>query len=122
MRTRSSQMASGFRTPRAAALQSEVAERHQFDPPFELSVALRRTKKAILGSFAEGWPEPGTGLGFWDPTRCIEDDVLLRWELEAEHGLSVRSLASSGRVSAGYTNSTRIAVRHERSVTLGSVQ
>ena len=47
-------------------------------------MALRRTKEAILGSFAEGWPEPGTGLGFWDPTRCIEDDVLLRWELEDE--------------------------------------
>src|SRR6266498_3204771 len=66
----------------AAALQSEVADHHQLNPPFELSLALRRTKGAILGSFAEGWKEFGAGL--WDPTRCIEDDALLRWDFENE--------------------------------------
>jgi len=54
----------------AAALQSEISDHHQLNPPFELSLALRSTKGAILGSFAEGWAEFGAGL--WDPTKCIE--------------------------------------------------
>jgi hypothetical protein len=64
----------------AVALQSEVADRWHVNPPFELTVALRHANGAILGSFAEGWPEPQTV--FWDSAACIEDDILLRWEVD----------------------------------------
>jgi len=63
----------------AAGLQSEVADRWHLTPPFELTVALRRTNGVALGSFAEGWTEPGTG--FRDFATCIEDHILLRWEI-----------------------------------------
>jgi hypothetical protein len=64
----------------AAALQSEVADRWLLNSPFELAVALRNTSGAILGSFAEGWAEPG--IGFRDFPTCIEDQILLRWEVD----------------------------------------
>jgi hypothetical protein len=89
----------------AAALQSEVAENHQLDPPFELSVALRRTKGAILGDFAEGWPEFGRGL--WDPARCIEDDVLLRWEFQDEVDPEELALALGDRMEQTFGSTLR---------------
>jgi hypothetical protein len=74
----------------AAPLQYEVAERWHINPPFELTVALRNANTAVLGSFAEGWREPETAFG--DSATCIEDHVLLRWELD---GVDAEVLALS---------------------------
>jgi hypothetical protein len=64
----------------AAGLQSEVAERWDVQPPFELTVALRSTNGATLGGFARGWREPEQGP--WGFRTCIEDHIMLRWELD----------------------------------------
>lgn len=63
------------------ALQVEAISRWQIEPPFELTLGLRNTRDASLGGFAEGWREPGQGLS--ELTACIEDHLLLRWELSA---------------------------------------
>ena len=65
------------------AMQAEAAERWSFKFPSELTVALRDTRAAVLGGFAEGWQEPA--IGFWPPDghHCIEDHVLLRWEFDS---------------------------------------
>jgi hypothetical protein len=63
-----------------AALQREAVERWQISLPFEFTVAVRDTGKATLGGFAEGWAEPGHGL--WDFSTCLEDHVLLRYEVD----------------------------------------
>jgi hypothetical protein len=61
-----------------AALQADVVNRWQISGPFEITIALSRTRKATLGTFAEGWPEPGQGL--FDFTTCLDENVLLRHE------------------------------------------
>lgn len=62
----------------ALAIQAEAIDRWTIPYPFELTVALRNTNGATLGSFAEGWREPGQGLH--DIVTCIEKHVFLRWE------------------------------------------
>lgn len=62
----------------ALATQVETIDRWTIPSPFELTVALRNTNGATLGSFAEGWREPGQGLH--DIVTCIEEHVFLRWE------------------------------------------
>jgi len=62
------------------ALHQEAATRWPILSPLELSIGLRNTAGATLGMLAEGWSEPGVGL--WDPPTCIEEQVLLRWELD----------------------------------------
>ena len=88
-----------------AAPQSEVVNHYRLAPPFELSIALRRTKAAILGDFAEGWKEFGTGL--LDPSICIEDDVLLRWELEDEIDPEKLALALGDRMEQTFGSTFR---------------
>jgi hypothetical protein len=88
----------------AAALQSEVADRFRLKSPFELTVALRNTNGAILGSFGEGWAEPGSG--FWDPTTCIEDHLLLRWEVDKVDA-ETRALALGDRLEQAFGSTHR---------------
>lgn len=61
------------------ALHAEAADRWPLDPPFELTVALRDTQHATLGGFADGWAEPFGGLS--DVSTCLDEHVLLRWEM-----------------------------------------
>lgn len=63
----------------AAALQAEAVDRWKIAAPFELTVGIRNTNQATLGGFAEGWANPGHGLGEFH--RCLEDHVLLRREV-----------------------------------------
>ncbi len=65
----------------ATALQAEAIAHWQAAGAFELSVALRNTRGAILAGFAEGWAEPGHGLH--RVSRCLEDHVLSRLEFDA---------------------------------------
>jgi hypothetical protein len=88
----------------AAALQSKLAERWHVTPPFELTVALRNANAAVLGSFAEGWPEPETV--FWDSATCIEDHVLLRWELDRVDA-EVLALAVGDRLEQAFGSTLR---------------
>jgi hypothetical protein len=43
-------------------------------------VAVRDTGRATLGAFAEGWAQPGQGI--WDLTTCLDDHLLLRYEVD----------------------------------------
>ena len=52
----------------AAALFAEVADRWQLQGPVEITVALRNTRQATLGGFAEGWAEPGRDRDF---AKCL---------------------------------------------------
>jgi len=63
-----------------AALQAEAAERWALSGPFEITVALRDTSRATLGSFAEGWAEPGYGLAEF--STCLDEHLLLRKEVD----------------------------------------
>jgi hypothetical protein len=88
----------------AAALQSEVAERWHVNPPFELTIALRHANAAVLGSFAEGWREPQAAFG--DSATCIEDHILLRWELD-ELDAEVLALAVGDRLEQAFGSTLR---------------
>ena len=94
----------------AAALQSEVADRWHLNSPFELTVALRNTSRATLGSLAEGWAEPGTG--FWDFPTCIEDQVLLRWEVDDRIDPERLALALGDRLEQSFGSTHRRHLAH----------
>jgi hypothetical protein len=72
-----------------AALQLQACERWSIQGPFELSLALRDTAGAALGEFAEGWLDFDSGLH--DPSRCLDQRVLLCTELD--HPVDPRALA-----------------------------
>jgi len=57
-----------------------VVERFDLAGPFEVSLALPNTEGALLGSFAEGWAEPGSIEYSTDP--CPEKHVLIGRELD----------------------------------------
>lgn len=63
-----------------AALQVETKERWPIEGPFEMTLAVRDAGGATLGSFAQGWAEPGQGL--WEFTTCLEEHLLLRFEVD----------------------------------------
>lgn len=94
----------------AAGLQSEVAERWDVQSPFELTVALRSTNGAALGGFARGWRGPEQGL--WSFRTCIEDRVLLRWELDQIHGESL-ALAVGDCLEQAFGTTHRRHLAHE---------
>ena len=60
------------------AVQVEAAERWQIGGPWEITIALRGTRGATLGDFAEGWAQQSP-MGRSGPT-CGEPAVLHRWE------------------------------------------
>jgi len=65
----------------ALSLQAEAAQRWQVGGPWEINVALRGTKGAMLGDFAEGWAQFGD---FNHPgNTCGEPSVFHRWETDA---------------------------------------
>jgi len=65
----------------ACHLYGRLQERLEADGPWELSLALRRSGKAVLGGFGEGWAEPGQG--FSATSICAEPNLLLRRELHS---------------------------------------
>jgi hypothetical protein len=87
------------------ALQVEAISRWHLEPPFELTLALRNTRDATLGGFAEGWREPGQGLA--ELTACIEDHVLLRWELSADFEVEEVALDVGDRVEQAFGTTFR---------------
>lgn len=95
------------------ALQVEAVGRWQLEPPFELTLALRNTQGATLGGFAEGWREPGQGMA--EMTACIENHVLLRWELSADFAVEDVALDVGDRVEQafGTTHRRHLAGRGE---------
>lgn len=62
------------------ALQVAASDRWPIDGPYELTLAVRDAGGATLGNFASGWAEPGRGL--FEFTTCLEDNLLLRYEVE----------------------------------------
>jgi hypothetical protein len=94
-----------------AALQSEAAERWDVTPPVELTVALRNANGAVLGSFAEGWAEPETA--FWDSATCIEDHVLLRWELDEGIDAGTLALSVGDRLEHAFGSTLRRHLAHQ---------
>lgn len=48
--------------------------------PWQLTVALKQTKEAVLGGFGEGWAEPRHRLP-WGVTKCTTSNVLLQREV-----------------------------------------
>lgn len=64
----------------AADLQAGAVERWKIPAPFELTVGITNTQGTALGGFGEGWLEIGQGLHNF--TTCLDDYVLLRWELD----------------------------------------
>lgn len=97
----------------ALAIQAEAIDRWTIHSPFELTVALRKTKSATLGSFAEGWREPGQGLH--DMVTCIEEHVLLRWELTERFEVDQVALELGDRLEQvfGTTHRRHLAHRGE---------
>lgn len=61
-------------------LQKEASEKWAIQGAFEMTLGLRETMRARLGDFAEGW-EPAFGV-YRDSKRCLEPNVLLRWEFD----------------------------------------
>jgi hypothetical protein len=94
----------------AAALQGEAAERWSLDVPRELTIALRDTNGATLGSFAEGWAEPGGGLGEF--TTCIEEHVLVRWEIDDKLDPEHLALALGDRLEHAFGTTHRRHLAH----------
>lgn len=97
----------------ALAVQDEAIQRWSLKPPFEFTIALRKTKGATLGGFAEGWLEPGQGLA--RVAKCLEDHVLLRWEFEAQPVVEELALEVGDRIEQafGTTHRRHLAERGE---------
>lgn len=93
------------------AIQAEAIDRWSIDPPFEATLALCNTKGATLSNFAEGWAEPGRGL--YEVSTCLEEHVLLRWELHAPLNLSELATDLGDRIEQafGTTHRRHIALR-----------
>ena len=94
----------------ALALQEDANSRWSIAAPFELTVALCDTHGATLGGFAEGWREPGAGLA--EPSVCIEDQVLLRWELDAELNVEQLAIDVGDRVEQAFGSTHRRHLAH----------
>jgi hypothetical protein len=94
----------------AAVLQSEVAERWRPDLPCEAAIALRNTNGAALGGFAEGWKEPGRGL--WEFTTCIEDHLLLRWEIDDKVDAENFAMTLGDRLEQAFGSTHRRHLAH----------
>lgn len=94
----------------ALALQGEATSQWQIEAPFELTVSLRNTTGATLGGFAEGWREPGRDL--FDFSTCVEDDVLLRWELDGGFDVEETALDVGDRIEQTFGTTRRRHLAH----------
>ena len=65
----------------ALDIQAGVAEQWDIDGPWEVTLALRGCRGAVLGGFAEGWQEPDDFRS--DHRVCLEEHALHRWEVDA---------------------------------------
>lgn len=94
----------------AAALYAEAVERWQLQGPVETTVALRNTRRATLGGFAEGWAEPGHGL--WDFTTCLDDHLLLRREADGVLDAQSYALDLGDRIEQAFGKTHRRHLAH----------
>jgi hypothetical protein len=94
----------------AAALYAEVVDRWQLQGPVEFTVALRNTRQATLGGFAEGWAEPGRGL--WDFAKCLDDHLLLRREADGVPDPQSLALDLGDRVEQAFGTVNRRHLAH----------
>jgi hypothetical protein len=89
----------------ALDVQTDGLSRWDMEPPYEMTLAVRRTRGAALGNFAEGWKEPGDFV--FGGLRCIEDNVLLRWELDAEFSVEDAAVDAGDRVEQAFGSTHR---------------
>jgi hypothetical protein len=88
-----------------AALQAEAVITWAVPGPFEFVLALRDTNGATMGSFAEGWAE--FGRDYWDPVTCLDDIVLIRWELETNFDPETLALEAGDRLEQSFGTTQR---------------
>ena len=94
-------------------LQVKAAERWDVEGPYEFTLALRATRRATLGSFAEGWAEPDGGLRHIGTS--VDDHVLIRLEVHDDPDPETVALDIGDRVenTFGTTGRRHIANRGE---------
>jgi hypothetical protein len=78
----------------ACHLYNSVIQRLEVDGPWELTLALRGTRQAVLGGFAEGWEEPEYSFRR-AASICEEQNLILRRELPSLGDDWARSVAFS---------------------------
>jgi hypothetical protein len=88
-----------------AALQAEAVITWAVPGPLEFVMALRNTKGATLGHFAEGWAE--FGRDYWDSATCLDDSVLLRWKLETDFDPETLALEAGNRLEQSFGTTQR---------------
>jgi hypothetical protein len=87
------------------AIQAAAIKRWAIQHPFELTVALSNTRGATLGDFAEGWAQPGQGL--FEFSKCTEENILLRWEIDEEFDASEIALDLGDRIEQAFGTTHR---------------
>jgi len=88
-----------------AALQEQAADRWSLQPPYELTAAVRQTKGATLGMFAEGWAQPGYGL--YDYSLCLDSNILLRFEITDSINPEDLALSAGARLELAFGSPIR---------------
>ncbi len=96
-----------------AALQVDAIEKWNVHPPFEFSLALRDTRGALLGTFAEAWAEPRDGFRHRDG--AAEEHVLVRREFDEVPDLEGIAIDLGARIenAFGTTHRRHLANRGE---------
>lgn len=61
----------------ALALFAEVLERLAIQGPWELTLAMRDTNRAVLGNVAAGWEEPERAFPRDELPRCPDPNLLI---------------------------------------------
>lgn len=65
----------------ALALYGSLIERFEIEGPWEVTLALRDTRRAVLGNVAAGWQEPERAFPRDSLPRCPDDNVLVGREV-----------------------------------------
>lgn len=94
----------------ALDIQVEGAARWKLAAPYEMTLALRNTRGSTLGGLAEGWSSP-SDFGYDLPT-CMEDHVLLRWELDEEFDVRDLAMDVGDRVEQAFGSTHRRHLAH----------
>jgi hypothetical protein len=106
-----------------------VVERFEIEGPWEVTLALRDTRRAVLGNVAGGWQEPEHAFPRDVLPRCPDDNVLVRREVfEWPDADAQRSLAFDigGAIEDGFgVEQRRFLARKlrvtDQAVSLGAV-